>query len=246
MTTANDFHNKSGMLDFLRVIALQTFIDPNFHVRTAAAADADTARRGVYLSVAAWIVFDILQLVVGLYALAALGSSHGAQSAIHVALQVLPDIWRGIYVAGIVAAVMGVVHTMGSIGLPPAELGKLIGAALVGTFLGILLAYAFVSPVAKVLEQQAEAESRFYMAIKAILIASLNNFPPAAAVDLVFWWSRIKSNLHCAHSPHQPHNSEGLLLLINQSLPVGPNILFRSHVLHTRLVSLVYSKGKCF
>lgn len=88
------------------VIALQTFIDPNFHVRTAAAADADTARRGVYLSVAAWIVFDILQLVVGLYALAALGSSHGAQSAIHVALQVLPDIWRGIYVAGIVAAVM--------------------------------------------------------------------------------------------------------------------------------------------
>jgi chemotaxis protein MotA len=82
-----------------------------------------------------------------------------------------------------VAAVMGVVHTMGSIGLPPAELGKLIGAALVGTFLGILLAYAFVSPVAKVLEQKAEADSRAYMAVKAILIASLNNFPPAAAVE---------------------------------------------------------------
>ena len=65
----------------------------------------------------------------------------------------------------------------------PALLGKLIGAALVGTFLGILLAYAIVSPIAKVLEQNAEADSRAYMAVKAILIASLNNFPPAAAVE---------------------------------------------------------------
>jgi chemotaxis protein MotA len=78
---------------------------------------------------------------------------------------------------------MGVVHTMGSIGLPPAELGKLIGAALVGTFLGILLAYAIVSPIAKVLEQNSEADTRSFMAVKAILIASLTNFPPAAAVE---------------------------------------------------------------
>ena len=89
----------------------------------------------------------------------------------------------GLPAFGIVAAVMGVVHTMGSIGLPPAELGKLIGAALVGTFLGILLAYAFVQPVAKVLEQKLALDARSYMAVKAVLIASLNNFPPAAAIE---------------------------------------------------------------
>ena len=88
------------------VIALQTFIDPNFHVRAAAAADVDTARRGMYLSVAAWIVFDILQFIVGLYALAATGTSHGAQSVLHTAIQIMPDVWRGIYIAGVLAAVM--------------------------------------------------------------------------------------------------------------------------------------------
>lgn len=101
----------------------------------------------------------------------------------HIPINGVTNVADGLPAFGIVAAVMGVVHTMGSIGLPPAELGKLIGAALVGTFLGILLAYAFVSPVAKVMEQKADAESRAYMAIKAILIASLNNFPPAAAVE---------------------------------------------------------------
>ncbi|QWE23087.1 flagellar motor stator protein MotA [Polynucleobacter sp. AP-Jannik-300A-C4] len=101
----------------------------------------------------------------------------------HIPVNAVTNVGDGLPAFGIVAAVMGVVHTMGSIGLPPAELGKLIGAALVGTFLGILLAYAFVSPVAKVLEQKAEADGRAYMAIKAILIASLNNFPPAAAVE---------------------------------------------------------------
>jgi len=101
----------------------------------------------------------------------------------HIPVASVTNVGDGLPAFGIVAAVMGVVHTMGSIGLPPAELGKLIGAALVGTFLGILLAYAIVSPVAKVLEQNAEADTRAYMAVKAILIASLNNFPPAAAVE---------------------------------------------------------------
>ena len=101
----------------------------------------------------------------------------------HIPVSSVTNVADGLPAFGIVAAVMGVVHTMGSIGLPPAELGKLIGAALVGTFLGILLAYAFVSPVAKVMEQNLEADTRSYMAVKAILIASLNNFPPAAAVE---------------------------------------------------------------
>jgi hypothetical protein len=57
---------------------------------------------------------------------------------------------------GIVVAVMGVVNVMGSVGEPPAVLGKMIGGALVGTFLGILIAYGFVSPVASLLEQKAQ------------------------------------------------------------------------------------------
>lgn len=88
------------------VIALQTFIDPNFHVRTAAAADAGIARRGIVVSVALWIVFDVLQLLVGLYALSHLGTSHGAQAGIHLGLEILPTLWRGLFLAGIIAAVM--------------------------------------------------------------------------------------------------------------------------------------------
>jgi chemotaxis protein MotA len=59
---------------------------------------------------------------------------------------------------GIVVAVMGVVNVMGSVGSPPAVLGKMIGGALVGTFLGILISYGFVEPVAKLLEQKAAEE----------------------------------------------------------------------------------------
>jgi chemotaxis protein MotA len=84
---------------------------------------------------------------------------------------------------GIVAAVMGVVNVMGSIGLPPAELGKLIGAALVGTFLGILLSYSVVGPIASALEQNEEVEGKTFLAVKAVLLASLNGFPPQAAVE---------------------------------------------------------------
>lgn len=101
----------------------------------------------------------------------------------HIPVSAVTNVADGLPAFGIVAAVMGVVHTMGSIGLPPAELGKLIGAALVGTFLGILLAYAFVQPVAKILEQNLSTETRAFMAVKAVLIASLNNFPPAAAIE---------------------------------------------------------------
>jgi len=89
----------------------------------------------------------------------------------------------GLPAFGIVAAVMGVVHTMGSVGLPPAELGKLIGAALVGTFLGILISYAFVGPLASLLEQRLEAESKYYEATKSVLLAYMNGFPPQVAVE---------------------------------------------------------------
>jgi hypothetical protein len=62
----------------------------------------------------------------------------------------------GLPAFGIVAAVLGVVKTMGSVGQPPAVLGAMIGSALVGTFLGILLAYAFAEPLAGLLEQKVE------------------------------------------------------------------------------------------
>jgi len=84
---------------------------------------------------------------------------------------------------GIVAAVMGVVHTMGSVGIPPAELGILIGAALVGTFLGILLAYGFIGPLANNLEQKAEESTKMFQTIKVTLLANLNGYAPAMAVE---------------------------------------------------------------
>jgi len=84
---------------------------------------------------------------------------------------------------GIVAAVMGVVHTMQSVGIPPAELGKLIAAALVGTFLGILLSYGFVSPLSYVLEQKLAESSKVLQCVKVTLLASLNGYAPALAVE---------------------------------------------------------------
>ncbi len=84
---------------------------------------------------------------------------------------------------GIVAAVMGVVHTMESLHLPPNELGVLIGHALVGTFLGILLAYGFVGPLAGLLEQKLDEGTKVYQTVKVTLLASLNGFAPAIAVE---------------------------------------------------------------
>jgi chemotaxis protein MotA len=84
---------------------------------------------------------------------------------------------------GIVAAVMGVVHTMASVGIPPAELGILIANALVGTFLGILLAYGFVGPLSSLLEQKLQESSKMYQCVKVTLLASLNGYAPALAVE---------------------------------------------------------------
>jgi chemotaxis protein MotA len=90
---------------------------------------------------------------------------------------------EGLPAFGIVAAVMGVVHTMESVGLPPAELGILIAHALVGTFLGILLAYGFVGPLASLLEQKLEESTKMFQTVKVTLLASLNGYAPALAVE---------------------------------------------------------------
>jgi chemotaxis protein MotA len=84
---------------------------------------------------------------------------------------------------GIVAAVMGVVHTMESVGLPPAELGRLIAAALVGTFLGILISYGFVAPLGQALEHKLNEQSKMFQCIKAVLLASMNGYAPQVAVE---------------------------------------------------------------
>ncbi len=89
----------------------------------------------------------------------------------------------GLPAFGIVAAVMGVVHTMESVSLPPAELGMLIAHALVGTFLGILLAYGFVGPLASLLEQKLDESTKIYQCIKVTLLASLNGYAPALAIE---------------------------------------------------------------
>jgi len=84
---------------------------------------------------------------------------------------------------GIVAAVLGVVNTMGSVGQPPAVLGGMIGSALVGTFLGILLAYAVVEPLGGRLEQKNDESSKELQCIKTTLLASMQGYAPQVAVE---------------------------------------------------------------
>ena len=101
---------------------------------------------------------------------------HSAVSAIARLAGALPAF-------GIVAAVLGVVNTMGSVGQPPAVLGGMIGSALVGTFLGILLAYAFVEPLAGLLEQKVDEGSKELQCIKTTLLASMQGYAPQVAVE---------------------------------------------------------------
>jgi chemotaxis protein MotA len=84
---------------------------------------------------------------------------------------------------GIVAAVLGVVNTMGSVGQPPAVLGAMIASALVGTFLGILLAYAVVEPLGGLLEQKGDDATKELQCIKTTLLASMQGYNPSTAIE---------------------------------------------------------------
>lgn len=106
------------------------------------------------------------------------------------ALQTVAD---GLPGFGIVAAVMGVVITMSYISEPPAVLGHHIAAALVGTFLGILLAYGFAAPLSKALEYRAEDESKYFECAKVCILSTLNGYTPQIAVE--FGRKTIYSNL---------------------------------------------------
>ena len=84
---------------------------------------------------------------------------------------------------GIVAAVLGVVKTMGSIDKPPSILGAMIGSALVGTFLGVLLAYGIVGPFSNRCRQVIEADAAIYGVVKQIIIASLHGHPLPLVIE---------------------------------------------------------------
>ncbi len=101
----------------------------------------------------------------------------------HTVSSALTTLGESFPALGIVAAVLGVIHTMGSINQPPEVLGKLIGAALVGTFAGILISYGFMSPLANNVKILQEAESRYFNCMKAGILACMNGYAPAIAVE---------------------------------------------------------------
>ncbi|VWX60270.1 proton conductor component of flagella motor [Burkholderiales bacterium 8X] len=101
----------------------------------------------------------------------------------HAPVSAIARLAGGLPAFGIVAAVLGVVNTMGSVGQPPAVLGGMIGSALVGTFLGILLAYGVVEPLGGLLEQKCEDGSKELQCIKTTLLASMQGYNPTTAIE---------------------------------------------------------------
>ncbi len=109
-----------------------------------------------------------------------LETHHHEETAVSGALNAMGD---GLPALGIVAAVLGVIHTMGSITEPPEVLGHLIGAALVGTFFGILMSYGFVAPMASALTNIIEADAKFFQCMKAGMLAHVGGHPPVISVE---------------------------------------------------------------
>jgi chemotaxis protein MotA len=118
---------------------------------------------------------------------AELEAHHAEQHSAAHAVQLMAD---GMPALGIVAAVLGVIHTMGSITEPPAVLGELIGAALVGTFFGVLVSYGFVAPLSGAMAGVDNADSKYFQCMKAGLLAHMQGYPPAVSIEFarkVLW-----------------------------------------------------------
>jgi chemotaxis protein MotA len=96
------------------------------------------------------------------------------------AVQTMAD---GLPALGIVAAVLGVIHTMGAITEPPEVLGHLIGGALVGTFLGVFLSYGFVGPIASAIKERNDNELKYYLCMKTSILAFLQGAAPPVAIE---------------------------------------------------------------
>jgi len=106
---------------------------------------------------------------------------HHHESALPIsALSTTADSLPGL---GIVAAVLGVVITMGALGGPPEEIGHKVAAALVGTFLGILLCYGFVGPLAANMAKGADEEHAYFHVLRVVMVAFLKGIPPSIAVE---------------------------------------------------------------
>ncbi len=120
------------------------------------------------------------------------GNYHTSLHSSH-ALQTMAD---GLPALGIVAAVLGVIKTMGSIDQPPEILGKLIGGALVGTFLGVFLAYGLVGPFAAKMQATAEEDRHFYQLIREVLVANLYTHAPNICIEV----GRQNTPSHCRPS----------------------------------------------
>lgn len=105
---------------------------------------------------------------------------HNEGHAIAGALSTLGD---SLPALGIVAAVLGIIHTMGSITEPPEVLGHLIGAALVGTFSGILFSYGFVSPMGLSMNSILSEEASYFLSIKAGIIAHMQGYAPQVSIE---------------------------------------------------------------
>lgn len=119
-------------------------------------------------------------------------NAHHALHSSH-ALQTMAD---GLPALGIVAAVLGVIKTMASIDQPPEVLGKLIGGALVGTFLGVFLAYGLVGPFAAKVKDVTEDEAHFYQLIREVLVANLHNHATNICIEV----GRQNTPSHCRPS----------------------------------------------
>lgn len=96
------------------------------------------------------------------------------------ALSTMADSLPGL---GIVAAVLGVVITMGALGGPPEEIGHKVAAALVGTFLGILLCYGFIGPIAASMAKATDEEHAFYHVLRVVIVSFIKGSPPSIAVE---------------------------------------------------------------
>lgn len=105
---------------------------------------------------------------------------HHEHANIAHAIQTMAD---GMPALGIVAAVLGVIKTMGSISEPPEILGKLIGGALVGTFLGVWLSYGFLAPIAAKCGSAYDADNKYFLCIKAGLLAHMHDSAPAVSIE---------------------------------------------------------------
>jgi chemotaxis protein MotA len=109
-----------------------------------------------------------------------LETHHQERERLVSAIQAVAD---GTPALGIVAAVLGVIKTMGAISEPPEVLGHLIGGALVGTFLGVFMAYGFFGPMAQSLRNIYEAEAKYFLSIKIGLLAHLSGQMPVMAIE---------------------------------------------------------------